>query len=82
MFNLMIDIHVWLIDQKRVSADQYYMTLSKIEVSTRGQVFYYYFPLTSYFLLIDRRLKFNVLSSNCFSSIERLSKTSYGLPLI
>ena len=80
MFNLMIDIHVWLIDQKRVSADQYYMTLSKIQVSTRGQVLL--FPLTSYFLLIDRRLKFNVLSSNCFSSIERLSKTSYGLPLI
>ena len=80
MFNLMIDIHVWLIDQKRVSADQYYMTLSKIQVSTRGQVLL--FPLTSYFLLIDGRLKFNVLSSNCFSSIERLSKTSYGLPLI
>ena len=82
MFNLMIDIHVWLIDKKRVSADQYCMTLSKIQVSTRGQVFYYYFLLTSYFLLIDRRLKFNVLSINCFSSIEPLSKTSHGLPLI
>ena len=82
MLKLMIDIHVWLIDKKRVSADQYCMTLSKIQVSTRGQVFYYYFLLTSYFLLIDRRLKFNVLSSNCFSPIEPLSKTSHGLPLI
>ena len=67
---------------KRVSPDQYCMTLSQIRVSTRGQVFYYYFPLTSYLLLIDRRFKFNVLSSNCFSSIEPLPKTSYGLPLI
>ena len=82
MFDLMIDIHVWLIDKKRVSADPYCMTLSKIQVSTRVQVFYYYFLLTSYFLLIDRRLKFNVLSSNCFSSIEPLSKTSHGPPLI
>ena len=82
MFNLMINIHVWLIDncQQKVSADQYCMTLSHTQVSTRGQVFYYYFPLTSYLLLIDRRL--NVLSSNCFSSIEPLPKTSYGLPLI
>ena len=52
---------LWSIDscQNKVAADQYYLTVSRAQVSThRGWVLYWSYPLTSYWFSNDRRLKF------------------------
>ena len=54
----------WLIDscQNSVSADQYRLTVSRAQVSTHWvPVFFWRFPLTSWYFSNDRRLKFNFL---------------------
>ena len=55
---------LWSIDscQNRVSASQYYLTVSRAQVSThRDRVFFISYPLTSYWFSNDRGLKFNLL---------------------
>ena len=52
---------LWSIDscQDKVSADQYHLAVSRAQVSTHlGRVRFWSYPLTSYYLLDDRRLKF------------------------
>ena len=52
---------LWSIDscQNKVAADQYYLTVSRAQVSThRGWVLFWSYPLTSYWFSNDRRLKF------------------------
>ena len=59
---------LWSIDsrQKRLSADQYHKTVSRAQVSTyqglksRERVFLGHFSLTSYKLLVNLRLSFNI----------------------
>ena len=51
---------LWWTDscQSRVSADQYHLTVSRAQVSTpRGQVFFWSYPLTTYWFSNDRMLK-------------------------
>ena len=54
----------WLIDsyQNSVSADQYRLTVSRAQVSTHWvRVFFWRYPLTSWYFSNDRRLKLNFL---------------------